>query len=156
MPTTYNSYNSKRFLEVLAFDAVTDIPADFHGIAQIADGTVFACHAGTNTEINLTAGNALTSAPLSQFAATTSEELLGVLSDATGTGAAVFAESPEFVTPVLGTPTSGNLENCGNLPLGGVTITPEIVTGSKASGAALTSLLAGLVALGLITDSTEA
>lgn len=47
-------------------------------------------------------GNALTANPLSQFAATTSVQLRGVISDPTGTGAAVFATSPTLVTPVLG------------------------------------------------------
>lgn len=47
-------------------------------------------------------GDALTSAPLSQFAATTSAQLRGVLSDETGTGALVFATSPSFTTPSLG------------------------------------------------------
>lgn len=47
-------------------------------------------------------GDALTSSPLSQFAATTSAQLAGVLSDETGSGAAVFATSPTFVTPTLG------------------------------------------------------
>ena len=58
------------------------------------------------------AGDALTSNPLSQFAATTSLQLKGVLSDETGSGAAVFATSPTLVTPALGTPASGNLANC--------------------------------------------
>jgi hypothetical protein len=51
-------------------------------------------------------GDALTSNPLSQFAATTSAQLKGVLSDETGSGAAVFATSPTMVTPALGTPTA--------------------------------------------------
>lgn len=57
-------------------------------------------------------GNALTTQPLSQFAATTSLQLKGVVSDETGSGALVFATSPTFVTPILGMPTSGNLNNC--------------------------------------------
>ena len=57
-------------------------------------------------------GDALTSNPLSQFAATTSAQLAGVLSDETGSGAAVFSTSPTLVTPVLGTPASGALTNC--------------------------------------------
>lgn len=57
-------------------------------------------------------GDALTTSPLSQFAATTSAQLRGVLSDETGSGAAVFADTPTLVTPVLGTPTSGTLTNC--------------------------------------------
>jgi hypothetical protein len=44
-------------------------------------------------------GNALTSNPLSQFASTTSAQLLGTLSDATGTGPVVFGTSPTLTTP---------------------------------------------------------
>jgi hypothetical protein len=57
-------------------------------------------------------GDALVANPLSQFASTTSLQLFGVMSDPTGTGALVFATSPTLVTPVLGTPASGNLTNC--------------------------------------------
>jgi hypothetical protein len=42
----------------------------------------------------------------------TSADLRGALSDETGTGAAVFANTPTLVTPILGTPTSGTLSNC--------------------------------------------
>ncbi|NBX58460.1 MAG: hypothetical protein EBT64_08295, partial [Gammaproteobacteria bacterium] len=62
-------------------------------------------------------GNAQTADPLSQFAATTSAQLRGVISDETGTGALVFATSPTLVTPILGTPTSGTLTNCTGLPV---------------------------------------
>jgi len=48
---------------------------------------------------------------LSVFAATTSSQLAGVISDETGTGALVFASSPAFVTPALGTPASGVMTN---------------------------------------------
>lgn len=53
-------------------------------------------------------GDALTSGNLSQFAATTSAQLRGVLSDETGTGAAVFASAPTLTAPVVNG-TSGNL-----------------------------------------------
>lgn len=59
-------------------------------------------------------GDALTTSPLSQFAATTSAQLRGVLSDETGTGAAVFANSPALVTPtgiVKGDVGLGNVDN---------------------------------------------
>lgn len=62
-------------------------------------------------------GDALVANPLSQFAATTSLQLKGVISDETGSGALVFATSPTFVTPALGTPTSGVLTNATGLPL---------------------------------------
>lgn len=57
-------------------------------------------------------GDALTSSPLSQFAATTSSQLAEVISDETGSGALVFATSPTLVTPALGTPSGGVLTNC--------------------------------------------
>ena len=53
---------------------------------------------------------------LSAFASTTSAELAGVISDETGSGSLVFANSPTLVTPTLGaalatsiTATSGNM-----------------------------------------------
>ena len=44
-------------------------------------------------------GVALTSGTLAQFAATTSAQLAGVISDETGSGALVFANSPTLTTP---------------------------------------------------------
>lgn len=38
--------------------------------------------------------------------------LASAVTDETGTGSLVFATSPTLVTPLLGTPTSGNLTNC--------------------------------------------
>jgi hypothetical protein len=43
-------------------------------------------------------GDALVANPLSQFAATTSSQLAGVISDETGTGALVFATAPTFAS----------------------------------------------------------
>ena len=51
-------------------------------------------------------GDALTSNGLDQFAATTSAELAGVISNETGSGALVFGTSPTLVTPALGTPSA--------------------------------------------------
>ena len=55
----------------------------------------------TITLPNLTGTVALTT-DLSQFAATSSAQLAGVISDETGSGALVFATSPTLVTPTLG------------------------------------------------------
>jgi hypothetical protein len=49
-----------------------------------------------------TTGLGLTASPLSQFAATTSAQLAGVISDETGSGSLVFSNSPTLVTPTLG------------------------------------------------------
>lgn len=46
------------------------------------------------------------------LATPSSANFAAVLTDETGTGANVFANTPTLVTPVLGTPTSGNLSNC--------------------------------------------
>ena len=53
-------------------------------------------------------GDALTANPLSQFAATTSLQLAGVISDETGTGLLVFGTSPTLITPALGVIASGD------------------------------------------------
>ena len=72
--------------------------------------------ATVTTNANLTGavtsvGNA---ASLGSF---TSAQLLGALTDETGTGVAVFATSPTLVTPILGTPTSATLTNATGLPI---------------------------------------
>lgn len=71
--------------------------------------------AGTNT-ITFPANTgtvSLTNDKLSSFASTTSAELAGVISDETGTGALVFANTPTLVTPVLGSATGTSLSLTG-------------------------------------------
>lgn len=58
-----------------------------------------------------------TSDNLSVFSATTSSQLAGVVSDETGSGALVFATSPAFTTPNLGTPSAATLTNATGLPI---------------------------------------
>jgi hypothetical protein len=79
---------------------------------------------GTNTgdqTITLTgavtgSGTGSITASLGSF---TSAQLATALSDETGTGAAVFANSPILVTPALGTPSALVLTNATGLPIGG-------------------------------------
>lgn len=95
-----------------------------------------------NSSVNLGAGGTatFTSDKLSAFAATTSLELKGVLSDETGSGALVFATSPTLVTPALGTPASGVLTNCSGLPAAGVVGTAATLANKLGDFAATTSL----------------
>ena len=81
----------------------------FAGIGYAANETKFKGVRVTD----LTASRAVFTDGEKDLASTgTSAALLGALSDETGTGVAVFATSPTLVTPALGTPASGDLQNC--------------------------------------------
>jgi hypothetical protein len=47
----------------------------------------------------------------------TSANLAAAVTDETGSGSLVFANTPTLVSPILGTPTSGTLTNCTGLPV---------------------------------------
>lgn len=68
-------------------------------------------------ESGVGSGDALTANPLSQFAATTSLQFAGVITNETGTGAVVLATSPTLTTPNIGTPSAGTLTNATGLPV---------------------------------------
>jgi len=70
---------------------------------------------------------ALTNNKLSAFAATSSSELAGVISDETGTGALVFANTPTLVTPNIGAATGTSLVLSGDLTVNGTTTTINTV-----------------------------
>lgn len=126
---------------------------------------------GSKTQVSISSGgDALTSNPLSQFAATTSSQLMGVLSDETGTGAAVFANSPTLVTPNLGTPSVLVLTNATGLPASSVgngltdaqvsdTLTASIFAGTGSTTDAVdlgTAEIAGTLADGNVSDTLTA
>ena len=82
----------------------------------------------TITLPNATGTVALTADKLSAFAATTSAELAGVISDETGTGALVFANTPTLVTPNIGAATGTSLVLSGDLTVNGTTTTVNSTT----------------------------
>jgi hypothetical protein len=76
------------------------------------------------------------------LAATSSAELAGVISDETGTGSLVFANSPTFVTPALGTPSAlvgTNISGtAANLTAGTATTIPSLSGDVTSSGNSVT------------------
>ena len=110
--------------------AVTDPTADRTITLPDATGTV-----------------ALTADKLSAFAATSSSELAGIISDETGTGALVFANTPTLVTPNIGVATGTSLVLSGDLTVNGTTTTinsTEITIDDKN------------IVLGAVTSPTDA
>jgi len=71
---------------------------------------------------------ALTANKLSAFAATSSSELISVISDETGSGALVFANTPTLVTPNIGAATGTSLVLSGDLTVNGTTTTINSTT----------------------------
>lgn len=85
---------------------------------------------------------ATTGSNLSAFANTTSAQLAGIMTDETGTGALVFANSPTFVTPVLGAATATSI-NGSTIP---TSKTLTVTTDKLSVFAATTSAeLAGVI-----------
>lgn len=113
-----------------------------------AAGTIFSSNGPTVDPSYRTAaslGLAATASPLSQFAATTSAQLAGVISDETGTGPAVFGTSPTITTPnVVGTAgiaaASGSVGQHQNL---GNAVGTVSLPSSAATNCFSTSLTAG-------------
>ena len=90
---------------------------------------------------------ALTNNKLNVFAATSSSELAGIISDETGTGALVFANTPTLVTPNIGAATGTSLVLSGDLTVNGTTTTinsTEITIDDKN------------IVLGAVTSPTDA
>jgi len=85
--------------------------------AQVYPSAGIAVSTGTAWGTSITLGTGV-----STFLTTpSSANLAAAITDETGTGALVFANSPTLVTPVLGTPSSGNFSFCtvdGTNPVG--------------------------------------
>jgi len=163
-------YNSKTFLfsgEIVNADisasaaiALSKLAALTTSKALVSDGSgIITASTVTSTELGYLSGvassiqtqldgkqasgsYALTTGKLSQFAATTSAELAGVISDETGTGSLVFSNSPSFTTPSLGVATATSI-NATTIP----STKTLVVTTDKLNVMAATSSseLAGII-----------
>ena len=93
-----------------------------------------------------------------------SANLRAALTDETGTGSAVFATSPTLVTPVLGTPASGDLTSCTgsptftNVKYSGLVATtaaaPTIASATTIAPTASITIISGTAAIVTITAPT--
>jgi hypothetical protein len=90
----------------------------------------------------------VTTDKISVLAATSSAELAGVISDETGSGSLVFANSPTLVTPDLGTPSALVGTNISGTAAGltaGTVTTNANLTGDVTSVGNATSIAAGVI-----------
>lgn len=88
---------------VMTSNAVLITPA----LGTPSSGVLSSCTGYATANLTGAAAGVLT------FLATpSSANLLSALTTKTGTGLNVFDTSPTLITPLLGTPTSGNLQNC--------------------------------------------
>jgi hypothetical protein len=134
------------------------------GTLTIANGKTLASDntltfTGTDSStVSLGAGGtvAYKSNKLSVFSSTTSSEFAGVISDETGTGALVFANTPTLVTPVLGAASATSLNNVTvTTPATSATLTLDNGSALITSGAYSVTLTAtATTALTLPTSGT--
>ncbi len=100
-------------------------------------------------------GDALTTSPLSQFAATTSAQLAGVLTDETGTGGGfVRATGPTLNNPIINSPTGivkgdvglGNVDNTSDATKNSAvaTLTNKTISGSNNTISGITESMQSL------------
>jgi hypothetical protein len=114
--------------------SIADASTTVKGAVQLEDSytststSKAATPAAVKAAYDLANGKASTANKLGDFAATSSSELAGVISDETGTGALVFANTPTLVTPNIGAATGTSLVLSGDLTVNGTTTTINSTT----------------------------
>jgi len=139
--------------------ALNGATAIYGGVSFLGAGTATAIrfYQPTNSWYQINA-DAVYATGIQAFLATpSSANLRAAMTDETGTGLLVFNTSPTFVTPVLGTVTSGNISACTSTSMVMVTPilgTPTSGTLTNCTGLPLTTGVTG--ALGVINGGTGA
>jgi hypothetical protein len=112
--------------------ALNGATALYGGVSFLGAGTATAIrfYQPTNSWYQITA-DAIYAAGIQAFLATpSSANLRAAMTDETGTGLLVFNTSPTFVTPILGTVSSGNISACTSTSM--VMVSP--ILGTPTSG----------------------
>lgn len=99
--------------------ALNGATALYGGVSFLGAGTATAIrfYQPTNSWYQINAETVYAAGVQAFLATPSSANLRAAMTDETGTGLLVFATSPTLTTPILGTPTSGNLSNCTALPI---------------------------------------
>lgn len=99
--------------------ALNGASAIFGGVTSLAAGTatVIRFYQPTNSWYQINAETVYAAGIQTFLAVPSSANLRAAMTDETGTGLLVFNTSPTLVTPILGTPISGNLATCVGLPI---------------------------------------
>ena len=115
--------------------ALNGASAIFGGVTSLAAGTATAIrfYQPTNSWYQINAETVYAAGVQTWLATPSSANLRAAMTDETGTGVLVFNNTPTLITPILGTPTSGNLTSCTGLP---------VTTGISGLGANVASFLA--------------
>jgi hypothetical protein len=139
--------------------ALNGATALYGGVTSLPAGTATAIrfYQPTNSWYQINADAVYGTNVQAFLAVPSSANLRAAMTDETGTGLLVFNTSPTFVTPILGTVTSGNISACTSTSM--VMVTPILGTPTSGTltnciGLPLTTGVTG--ALGVINGGTGA
>jgi hypothetical protein len=112
--------------------ALNGASAIFGAVTSLGAGcaAVYRFYQPTNSWYNINAETVLAAGIAAWLTTPSSANLRAAMTDETGTGVLVFNTSPTFVTPALGTVTSGNISACTSTSM--VMVTP--ILGTPTSG----------------------
>jgi hypothetical protein len=124
--------------------ALNGASAIFGNVSTLTAGAAvcYRFYQATNSWYNIVNETAGFNAAIQTFLnSPSSANLRAAVTDETGTGSLVFANTPTLVTPILGTPTSGILSSCTGLPLTtGVTGALPVANGGTGASATVQAL----------------